>query len=55
MSHTELKNGNKTIESKLTSMQMDFLSRSARYSRLENISYNVIREKMNIKYSVLDI
>jgi hypothetical protein len=36
------------------SMEMDFLRRSARFSRLEKIRNNVVREKMNIKYSVLD-
>ena len=34
------------------SMQMDFLRRSAKCSRLENIRNNVIIEKMNIKNSV---
>ena len=36
------------------SMEMDFLRRSARCSRLEKTRNNVIREKMNIKNSVLD-
>jgi hypothetical protein len=36
------------------SMEMYFLRRSARGSRLEKIRNNVIREKMNIKNSVLD-
>ena len=36
------------------SMEMDFLRRSVRCSKLENIRDNVIREKMNIKHSVLD-
>ena len=40
--------------SKLMLMEMDFLRRSAIYSRLEKIRNNVIREKMNIKNSVLD-
>ena len=44
---------NKSLESKLMSMEMDFLRRSARCSRLEKIRNNVIREKMNIKNSVL--
>jgi hypothetical protein len=35
-------------------MEMDFLKRSARCSRLEKMRNNVIREKMNIKNSVLD-
>ena len=35
-------------------MEINFLRRSARRSRLEKIRNNVIREKMNIKYSVLD-
>ena len=47
----ELKHGNVT---KLMSMEIDFLRRSARYSRLEKIRNNVTREKMNIKNSVLD-
>ena len=38
----------------LMSMEMDFLRRSARCSRLEKNRNNVIREKMNIKNSVLD-
>ena len=45
---------NKNLESKLMSMEMDFLRRSARFSRSEKIRNNVIREKMNIKNSVLD-
>ena len=36
------------------SMEMDFLRRSARCSRLEKIRNNVIREKMSIKNSVLN-
>ena len=36
------------------SMEMDFLRRSTRCSRLEKIRNNVIREKMDIKNSVLD-
>ena len=36
------------------SMEMDFLRRSARCSRLEKIRNNIIREKMNIKDSLLD-
>ena len=36
---------NKNLESKLMSMEMDFLRRSTRCSRLENIRNNVIREK----------
>ena len=44
---------NKNLESKLMSMEMDFVRRSARCSRLEKIRNNVIREKMNIKNSVL--
>ena len=48
----ELKQGN--LESKLMSMEMDFLRRSARCSRLKQIINNVIREKMNITNSVLN-
>ena len=44
----------KKLESKLTSMEMDLLRRSARCSRLEKIRNNVIRGKMKIKNSVLD-
>ena len=36
------------------SMEMDFLRKSARISRLENNRNNVIKEKMDIKNSVLD-
>ena len=36
------------------STEMDFLKRSTRFSRLEKIRNNVIREKMNIKNSVWD-
>ena len=36
---------NKNLESKLMSMEMDFLRRSARCSRLEKIRNNFIREK----------
>ena len=36
------------------SMEMNFLRKLARCSRLEKIIKNVIREKMNIKTSVLD-
>ena len=36
------------------SMEMDFLRRSARCSRLEKITNNVIREKIDIKNSVLE-
>ena len=35
-------------------MEMDNLTRSARFSRLEENRKNVIREKMNIKNYVLD-
>ena len=35
----------KNLESKLMSMEMDFLRRSARCSRFEKIINNVIREK----------
>ena len=35
-------------------MEMDFLRRLARCSRLEKKIRNIIREKMNIKNSVLD-
>ena len=42
------------MESKLMSMEIDFLRRSVSSSRLENIINNVIREEMNIKNSVLD-
>ena len=45
---------NKNLESKLMLMEMDILRRSARYSRLEKIRNNFIREKMNITNSVLD-
>ena len=45
---------NKNLELKLMSMEMDFFRRSARCSILEKIRNNVIREKMNIKNSVLD-
>ena len=40
---------NKNLESKLMSMEMDFLRISARGSKLEKIRNNVIREKTNIK------
>ena len=36
------------------SMEMDFLRRSSRCSRLEKNRNYVIREEMNIKNSVLD-
>ena len=36
------------------SMEMDFLRGSARFSKLQEIRNNVIREKINIKYFVLD-
>ena len=36
------------------SMEMDFLGRSARCSRLEKIKNNVIREKINIRHFILD-
>ena len=36
---------NEHLESKLLPMEMDFLRRSARCSRLEKIKNNVIREK----------
>ena len=42
----------KNLESKLISMEMDFLRRPARYLRLEKNRNNVIREKMTIKNSV---
>ena len=45
---------NKNLESKVMSMEMDFLRRSDRCSRLEKIRKTVIREKMNIKNSVLN-
>ena len=45
---------NKNLESKLMSMEMDFLRRLARCSRLVKIRNNIIGEKMNIKNSVLD-
>ena len=35
-------------------MEMDFLRRSARCSRLGKIRNNVIREKMDIKNSIID-
>jgi len=35
-------------------MEMGFLRRSARCSRIEKIRNNVIREKQNMKNSVLD-
>ena len=34
-------------------MEMDFLRRSARYSRLEKIRNTVIRKEMNVKNSVI--
>ena len=40
---------NKNLESKLMSMDMNFLRRSARYSILEKIINNVIREKILLK------
>ena len=40
---------NKNLESKLMSVEMDFLRRSARYSRLEKIRNNVSREKNEYK------
>ena len=43
----------KKIELKFMSMEVDFL-RSARCLRLGKIINNVIREKMNIKNSILD-
>ena len=45
---------NTNLESKLMTMEIDFLRRSARCSRLEKIRNNVIREKMSIKNSGLD-
>ena len=45
---------NKNLESKLMSQKMVFLRTSARYSRLETIINNVLREKMSIKNSDLD-
>ena len=45
---------NKNLESKLMLMKMYFLRRSARCSRLEKNTYNVIRERMNIKNPELD-
>ena len=45
---------NKNLESNLMSMEIDFLRRSARRSRLEKIRNNVIREKTNIDNSVFD-
>ena len=45
---------NKNLESKLMSMEMDFLSRSGRSLRLEKNRNNVIREKVNIKNAILD-
>ena len=47
-----MKNGN--LESKLRSMEIDFLRRSARCSRLEKIRNDVIRKKKNIKNCLLD-
>ena len=35
-------------------MEMDFLRRSARFSRLKNLETMLIEEKMNIENSVLD-
>ena len=40
---------NKNLESKLMSMEMDFLRISARGSKLEKIRNNVIREKNEYK------
>ena len=45
---------NKNLESKLMSMDMNFLRRSVKYSRLEKIRNTVIRENMGIKNSALD-
>ena len=41
------------LELELMSMEINFLRRWARYSRLEKIKNNVIREKVDIKNSVL--
>ena len=41
------------LGSKLVLMEMDFWRRLARCSRLEKIRNNVIKEKMNVKNSVL--
>ena len=45
---------NENLEWKLMPMKMDILRISARCSRLERIWNHVIREKINIKNSVLD-
>ena len=45
---------NKNLISKLMSMEMDFLRRSARHSRFEKIRNNVIRKEMNVQNSVID-
>ena len=45
---------NKNLTSKLMSMEMDFLRRSARHSRLEKIINTIIRKEMNVKNSVID-
>ena len=45
---------NKNLTSKLMSMEMDFLRRSARHSRLEKIRNTIIRKEMNVKNSVID-
>ena len=43
-----------SIIKSIISMEMYFLRRSAKCSRLEKIKNNVIREKISIKNSVLD-
>ena len=52
----EQKYGNlsKLQKQKLMSIEMDFLRRSARCSKLEKNRNNVVREKMDIKNFVLD-
>ena len=44
---------NKNLETKLMSMEMNFLKRSARCSRSEKCEIKLLEEKMNIKDSVL--
>ena len=45
---------NKNLEPKLMSMEMDFLRRSARCSRVLKIRNNFIREEMDMKTSILN-
>ena len=45
---------NKNLTSKLMYIEMNFLTRSARHSRLEKIRNTVNRKVMNVKNSVID-